>query len=239
MSTAHIVPSGRSLGSSKKSNDAVNQQLRRLIAQASLCPAGSLERQAIFSEIVQVVLQSRKLWYESSYYYPDALQEMWEYCFLKLDDPQDGYQPDICEVTTWLDDRLKKILRRYRDRSRRQLNRQVFSMQFEDGQVFDPVDCLVSPPDPQPALNIWSDLLNWVTEDPEQQLRNRVCAKYPWINARLLLLCRLPPNQQSWEAIAKRFNADKTYIAQWYSRYCNACLRDWGRMRGYLDRHDP
>ena len=97
-------------------------------------------------------MQSRRLWRESSPYYSDALQEMWEYCFLKLDDPDDGYNPDVCRVTTWLDDRLKKILRRYRDRTRRQLSRQLFAVRFEDGRLLDPVDSLVAPPDPQSAL---------------------------------------------------------------------------------------
>ncbi|MBE9066783.1 sigma-70 family RNA polymerase sigma factor [Leptolyngbya cf. ectocarpi LEGE 11479] len=180
-------------------------------------------------------MQSKKLWRESSPYYADALQEMWEYCFLNVDDPEDGYQPDVCRVTTWLDNRLKKILRRYRDRSRRQLNRHAFAVQFESGQILDPVDSLTAPPDSQYAISILTHLLSWVTEDPDEVLRCRVCAKYRHINAQTLLLRRLPPMEQSWADIAVELGANKTYIAQWYSRYCNPFLREWGCQNGYVD----
>lgn len=210
-------------------------RLRYLVAEACRHPVGSPQRQSAFSEIFRLVMQSKKLWRESSPYYADALQEMWEYCFLKVDDPEDGYRPDVCRVTTWLDNRLKKILRRYRDRSRRQLNRHAFAIQFEGGQILDPVDSLMAPPDSQFALSMLSHLLNWVREDPSEVLRNRVCAKYPNVNAQTLLLRRLPPVEQAWANIAVELSADKTYIAQWYSRYCNPFLRDWGRTHGYID----
>ncbi len=225
--------------STKAPDRVVNQldiKLRHLVAEACRHPIGSPKRQAAFSEIFRLVMCSKKLWRESTPYYADALQEMWEYCFLKVDDPDDGYQPDVCRVTTWLDNRLKKILRRYRDRSRRQLNRHAFAVQFEDGQVLDPVDNLMAPPDSQYAIDMLTHLLNWVTEDPDEVLRSRVCAKYPNVNAQTLLLRRLPPMEQSWGDIAVALGADKTYIAQWYSRYCNPFLRDWGRANGYIDQ---
>ena len=225
---------------STKAPDRVVHQLdiklRHLVTEACRHPIGSPKRQAAFSEIFRLVMCSKKLWRESTPYYADALQEMWEYCFLKVDDPEDGYQPDVCRVTTWLDNRLKKILRRYRDRSRRQLNRHAFAVQFEDGQVLDPVDNLMAPPDSQYALDMLTHLLSWVTEDPDEVLRSRVCAKYPNVNAQTLLLRRLPPMEQSWGDIAVALGADKTYIAQWYSRYCNPFLRDWGRANGYIDQ---
>lgn len=202
-------------------------------------PPGSHQRQVIFGKIVRLVMQSGKLWRESTPYYPDALQEMWEYCLLNLDDPQNGYRPDVCEVITWLDDRLKKILRRHRDRKHRQLNRQAFPKRFDNGQVFDPIESLISPPDSQPALNMWTELLDWITQDPERQLRSRTCPKYPQINAQQLLLHRLPPNQKSWDSIAQATGANKTYIAQWYSRHCNSFLRNWAMEKGYLDGDDP
>ncbi|MEM7796252.1 MAG: sigma-70 family RNA polymerase sigma factor [Cyanobacteria bacterium P01_C01_bin.118] len=219
-----------------KTEHPLDVRLRRLVEEACRHPVGSPKRQSAFSEIFRLVMQSKKLWRESSLYYADALQEMWEYCFLKVDDPEDGYKPEVCRVTTWLDNRLKKILRRYRDRSRRQLNRHAFAVQFEDGQILDPVDSLMAPQDSQFALDMLTHLLNWVTKDPDEVLRSRVCAKYPNVNAQILLLRRLPPMEQSWADIAEELGADKTYIAQWYSRYCNPFLRDWGRANGYIDK---
>jgi hypothetical protein len=216
----------------------LDRRLRQLVVEICACPQGSVDRQSIFSEVVRLVMQSRKLWRDSTPYYPDALQEMWEYCFKYIDHPDYGYDPTVCGVVTWLDDRLKKILRRYRDQTRRQQSRRAPSAQLDDGQVFDPVDSLVAPPDPQSALDLWVTLLEWIKADLDQSLRGRVCAKYPHINAQILLLRRLPPNEQSWEAIATDLAADKTYIAQWYSRYCNEILRIWGRSQGYLDSPD-
>jgi len=216
-------------------NQALHQQLQKLVETACNAPVGSADRQTAFAEIVRLVMGSGKLWRESTAYYPDCLQEMWEYCFRYLDDPERGYDPQICTLTTWLDDRLKKNLRRYRDRKYRQQKRHLSAMSTETGQVVDPVDTLASPADAYPALKIWSSLVRWVQADPEQTLRNRKCMRYPQITAQALLLRRLPPNQQSWDDVAAEFAADKTYISQWYSRYCNAFLREWGEAEGYLD----
>lgn len=213
----------------------LNQQLQGLIMRACAHSLGSPERQAAFAEMVRLVMRSGKLWRESTAYYPDALQEMWEYCFQHVDDPEKGYDPAVCTVTTWLDDRLKKNLRRYRDRKYRQQKRHLSPFRSDDGQFVDPVATLVSPTDSQTALRIWSHLMAWVQQDPDQVLRNRVCMRYPQISAQTLLLRRLPPDEQSWDDIAAEFQADKKYIAQWYSRYCNSLLREWGRTQGYLD----
>lgn len=215
----------------------LNLQLQGLISLAGAHLPGSPERQAAFAEMVRLVMRSGKLWRESSVYYADALQEMWEYCFQYIDHPEKGYNPSVCTVTTWLDDRLKKILRRYRDRKRRQQQRHLSPFQAGGGQVVDPVDTLVSPADAQGALRIWGHLITWVRNDPDRLLRDRICMRYPQINAQTLLLRRLPPHEQSWDDIAAEFLVDKKYIAQWYSRYCNSLLREWGRTQGYLN-HD-
>lgn len=233
----HSVRATKTLRMNSASRE-LEKQLRQLVVEISGYPIDSVERQSAFSKVVQLVMRSRKLWRESTPYYPDALQEMWEYCFQNIDHPEQGYNPDICGVVTWLDDRLKKILRRHRDRARRQRSRQAFSTQLQDGQVLDPVDRLMAPPDPQSALDLWIQLLEWVKADPEEILSSRVCLRYPHINAQTLLLRRLPPDEQSWDIIATDLSANKTYIAQWYSRYCNPLLRTWGKSQGYLDNTD-
>jgi hypothetical protein len=220
---------------SGEQTQSLNLQLQRLICEARSHPSESVERQAAFSEIVRLVMASGKLWRESTIYYPDALQEMWEYCLQHIDDPEQGYDPSLCTVTTWLDDRLKKILRRYRDRKRRQQKRHLMPFQADSGQLVDPVDMLVAPADSHNALRMWTALILWVRNDPDHKLRSRTCMRYPHVNARTLLLRRLPPNEQSWDDIAAELGADKKYLAQWYSRYCNSLLREWGQGEGYLD----
>ncbi|MDB9526513.1 sigma-70 family RNA polymerase sigma factor [Oscillatoria sp. CS-180] len=216
----------------------LNQQLKVLVSKACHSPVGSQERQMAFAEIVRLVMRSGKLWRESTAYYPDSLQEMWEYCFRYIDDPEKGYDPGVCTLTTWLDDCLKRTLRRYRDRKHRQQKRHMTAFISDEGQFIDPTEMLVSPADSHTAMRIWTHLIRWVQADPDEKLRNRKCMRYPKINAQILLLKRLPPNEQSWDAIAAEFSADKKYIAQWYSRYCNSFLREWGRAEGYLENVD-
>ncbi|MEO1390306.1 MAG: sigma-70 family RNA polymerase sigma factor [Cyanobacteria bacterium J06634_6] len=211
----------------------LNQRLQALVAEACTHELGSVQRQAAFAQIVTLVMRSGKLWCESTPYYADALQEMWRYSFEYIDHPEDGYKPDVCRVTTWLDDRLKKTLRRYRDRKGRQNERHLSPLQTAGGLV-DPIDQLVAPADPHSALRLWSRLLSWVQEDPDETLRSRICKQYPHISAQCLLMRRLPPDERSWDDISAEFSADKKYIAQWYSRYCNPLLRQWGKAQGYL-----
>lgn len=213
----------------------LNDQLKKLVAEVRSHPPGSAERQVAFAEIVRLVMCSGKLWREKSAYYADAVQEMWEYCFLKIDDADVGYDPSICQLTTWLNDCLKRALRRYRDRDQRQQKRHLSALISDAGMRIDPVDTLVARSDPHTALEMWDTLITWVQADPDRHLRAHTCLKYPHINAQMLLLRRLPPNVQSWDDIADELQAEKKYIAQWYSRYCNSLLRAWGKTQRYFD----
>ena len=210
----------------------INARLLRLVQLALSLPPESSERREHLSEIYVIVMRSGKLWRGYSFqrkYYADALQEMWEYSFSHLD----SYQPEVNEVTTWLNDNLKRVLQKYAARYRRESARRAYSLKTESGTI-NPVDNLSAPPDTQPSLDMLNQLLIWVKTDTDGQLRRRKCKRYAHINAQTLILRRLPPNVLSWEHIAKELNADKTYLAQWYARHCYKLLRRWGHSQGYL-----
>ena len=223
---------------SDNSTQDLNRRLRLLVEQALACPPDSPERRTVLTEVVRLVMLSKRLWRESTSYYPDALQEMWVYCFQNIDHPEYGYDPEVCTVITWLDDRLKKNLQRYHYRKRQQGKRYLTPFQLEEGKVVDPIDTLVAPTDARTALSLWNAVLTWVQEDPEQILRKRSCSLYPHINAQTLLLRHLlSPGKHSWSDIATELGAPKDYLAKWYNRHCISLLREWGRANKYLDEN--
>ena len=176
----------------------LNEKLRQLIAEACTHPAKSLERQQKLNQVYRLVMKSRKLWKERTPYYNDALQEMWEYC---CQHPEE-YDPNLKQVITWLDDELKKRLRRYRYAQKKQRERQINALSTESEKITDPVDNLKARPDIEPVLDIWSKTLNWIQTDPEGALRSTCFRKRPEVNCQALFLLRFPA-ETPWNKIQK------------------------------------
>ncbi|MDY6899255.1 MAG: sigma-70 family RNA polymerase sigma factor [Cyanobacteriota bacterium] len=209
-------------------------KLRRLIASACKYPAQSLERQQFLAEVYLLVMKSGKLWKEHVSYYNDALQEMWEYC---CQHPEE-YNPDIKGPIVWLDDELKKRLRRMRDGKYRQQRRFFIVKQTEQGVTNNPIDDILASPEIQPALEIWERTILWVQQDPDKRLRNVYFRKRPEINAQVLILKRLPPNTPSWKEIAAEFNLNPQEakdLPKFYNRKCLPLLREFGLSQGYIE----
>ena len=210
-------------------------KLRELIATALLYPSQSLERQQVLAQMHLLVMKSGKLWREHTSYYNDALQEMWEYCCEHLEE----YNPDIKGPIVWLDDELKKRLRRMRDGKYRQQRRFITIKQTEQGVTNNPIDDIVSSPDIQPAIEIWEKTIQWVQEDPERRLTSICFRKRPKINAQALILRRLPPNTLSWKTIGAEFNlnpAEAKDLPKFYNRKCLPLLREFGLSQGYIEQ---
>lgn len=210
-------------------------KLRELIATALLYPSQSLERQQVLAQMHLLVMKSGKLWREHTSYYNDALQEMWEYCCEHLEE----YNPDIKGPIVWLDDELKKRLRRMRDGKYRQQRRFITIKQTEQGVTNNPIDDIVSSPDIQPAIEIWEKTIQWVQEDPERRLTSICFRKRPEINAQALILRRLPPNTLSWKTIGAEFNlnpAEAKDLPKFYNRKCLPLLREFGLSQGYIEQ---
>lgn len=147
------------------------------------------------------------------------------------------YQPSLKSVITWLDDMLKKRLAYYAKLTTRQQNRQINLPKTDNDRTIDPVDTLSAPEDIEPVLDIWQATLNWVENDPQGILRNTYFRKYPDINARELILKRLPPNIPDWAEIAAQWNlnpAETKDLPKFYSRHCRPLLRQFGIDRGYI-----
>ena len=174
-----------------------------------------------------------RLWKERTLYYNDALQQMWEYC---CQHPEE-YDPNLKQVITWLDDELKKRLRRYRYAQKKQRERQLTALSTDSGKITDPVDNLKARPDIQPVLDIWSKTLNWVQTDPEGVLHSTCFRKRPEVNCQALFLGRFP-TETPWNKIAERLEltpAEAKDLPKWYNRRCLPLLRKFGAERGYIE----
>ena len=212
---------------------ALNQKLRQLIAEACRHPANSLERQQKLNQVYRLVMKSGKLWKERTLYYNDALQQMWEYC---CQQPEE-YDSNLKQVITWLDDELKKRLRRYRYAQKKQRERHITALYIKSEKITDPVDNLKARPDIQPVLDIWSKTLNWVQTDPEGVLQSTCFRKRPEVNCQALFLLRFPA-EIPWKKIAEKFEmtpAEAKDLPKWYNRRCLPLLREFGAAQGYIE----
>ncbi|NET53764.1 MAG: sigma-70 family RNA polymerase sigma factor [Merismopedia sp. SIO2A8] len=166
----------------------LNQTLQNLIAEVQTFPANSLRYQQHLNTIYRLVVRSRKLWRESVPYYGDAVQQMWEYCCQHWDE----YDPAVGTVTGWMNFRLKKELRRFRDYSNRWAERTAYTITTDKGDTFHPVDNLPVVSTVDVALEIWETTLHWVKTDPDRVLRSTYFRTYPNANAQWLFLKRFP-----------------------------------------------
>ncbi|HBL13576.1 MAG TPA: hypothetical protein DD379_19695 [Cyanobacteria bacterium UBA11162] len=216
--------------------DNLDETLRQLIAKVCEYPPSSWERQDKLYEIYRLVMQSGKLWQESTPYYNDALQQMWEYC---CQHPED-YDPKVKEVITWLNDELKKRLRRLRDAKYRQQHRQSSALPTAEGQTTDPWENCPANPDIEPVLEIWQETLDWVRSDPDEVLQTTCFRGQPAINCQALFLERFPA-ETPWSTIAADFNLtpqEAKDLPKFYNRRCKPLLRKFGVSQGYLEEHN-
>lgn len=211
----------------------LSQTLQTLIAEACQYEPRSLERRSRLACVHRLVMASGKLWKESTPYYNDALQEMWEFC---CQNPE-LYDPSVNSPITWLDDYLKKRLRNLRDSKYRQQKREINTLQTESGETIDPIAILPARPDIQPVLEIWDKTLAWVQTDADGNLRNTCFRNCSEVNCQALILRRFPP-ETAWNAIAQEFNltpAEAKDLPKVYNRKCLPQLRQFAESQGYVE----
>lgn len=214
-------------------SDHLNQTLRQLLAAACKHPLKSWQRRDTLDEVYRLVMTSGKLWKDSTPEYSDALQQMWEYC---CHHPQD-YDSTVKEVITWLNDELKKRLKRLRDQKYRQRRRRISASQITEEPTLDFWQNCAANPDIEPVLDMWQETLNWVRTDPDDVLRNTRFRKRADINAQTLFLQRFPA-ETPWSAIAAHFNltpAEAKDLPKFYHRRCKPLLREFGVSQGYIE----
>ncbi|NJN73214.1 MAG: hypothetical protein HC799_10630 [Limnothrix sp. RL_2_0] len=220
------------------SPDDIPPNLKMLALDACSDALNAEQRILVVEYLFRRVLSSKKLWRSKAPYYEDALQEALEYCFQNLEEYVQKYI-DVQTFMTWVNDWIIKKLRLYRDRQNSQRQRQTFSPLDSGG--YDPLQQLPARDDSNLSLAIWDELMEWINADLEKNLQNRVCKRFPHINAQCLLVRKLSLDNASWEIICQDLKCppiEAKYLAQWYSRHCYPLLRSWGMEKGYLNNSD-
>ncbi|BAZ13733.1 hypothetical protein NIES4071_55730 [Calothrix sp. NIES-4071] len=203
-----------------------NPMLKQLVAQACQYPPGSMGRQEKLNQIIFEIQSSKKIWIDSRIYhedYEDALQTAWINFCQKISD----YDPTKGEVIDWFNGILKNKLKNAYSQIKKEQSRRVIPP--DDGS--DPIGIL---PDSKTSSPMLEDTLEWIERDGESlsKLHVRNC---PNINCKMLLLRRLPPEETTWENLAKEFSTSIGTITSFYQRKCYPCLLAFAKEQGYIN----
>ena len=216
--------------------DHLEEQLRRLVAEACANPPGSQLRQKRLTQVIR--LTAKRLWQESSPYYQDALQQTWLYfCHnvCEATTAEEPFNPERGSVITWLNVYLKRRLQDFYLNKQRELARTVstrinLSRSPDSGDTIDPVDNLAATPDPPPILE---NVSLWAKTDSEGELRRTHIQGRPDVNCQVLILRRLPP-EASWQTLSAEFKLSVSTLSSFYQRHCMTRLRNFAEEEGYL-----
>ena len=195
------------------------EQLKQLILETCKYPPGSLERQTSLTKLIIAIKRSKKLWWENTPYYQDALQKTWIFFCQNL---CTVYDSKLSTVTTWLNRYLKWRLKDFYLEGK--ANPGVSS---NDAII----DNLVAKPDIPPMLE---NTLQWAKQDPSGELRRIHIKGYPQITCQILILHRLPP-ETSWKELSTEFGLSISTLSNFYRRECMPRLRNFGKSEGYLN----
>ncbi|MGK7876297.1 MAG: sigma-70 family RNA polymerase sigma factor [Xenococcaceae cyanobacterium] len=174
-----------------------------------------------------MIQQSRKLWWERSPHYEDALQQTWLYFCRNLCESvtTTAYNPDLGSVITWLNSYLKF---RLRDLNIEKAIDDTTRIQTSD-EEFDLIAQIPAPAEVPPLLQ---DLRAWAEADRQGKLRKTHLRDRLDINAQALILYRLPP-ETAWTALSKRFGVPVSTLSTFYQRKCLPFLRSFCDAEGY------
>ena len=199
--------------------------LPQIIKETCQYPPESVERQAGLTRLICLLIQSGKLWRENTPYYEDALQQTWLYVCRNLCEANTGkaYDPNLSNVTTWVNSYLKRRLQDYRQE--RQQRNYLYQTLNEQG-----LDQIETPP---PVPSLLETVRDWANTDADGSLRGHHLRGHPTVTCQVLILRRLPP-RSTWEELSQEFNVPPTTLSSFYRRHCFPKLRQFGKFQGYL-----
>ncbi len=210
----------------------IDKKLSQLVAETCSHLSGSLKRQLGLTKLIRLIQQSKKLWYENTPYYQDALQQTWMYFSQNLCEGITGksYDSERSSLMTWLNRYLKWRLHDFRVKEVEELKRKASPMSISD-KTIDPIDNLVASPDIPPILE---QVKKWVESDRDGELRRLHIKGHPHVTCQMLILRRLPP-ETSWKELSAEWGLAIPTLSSFYQRKCLPCLRKFGQSEGYID----
>ena len=204
------------------------EQLKQLILETCKYPSGSLERQRNLTKLIIAIKRSKKLWWENTPYYQDALQKTWIFFCQNL---CTIYDPKLGTVTTWLNNYLKWRLQDFRLANQKDKKTKITTKKINSSETVDIVDSLAAKPDIPPILE---NTLQWVKQDRSGELSSIQIKGHPQVTCQKLILRRLPP-ETSWKELSQEFGLSISTLSNFYRRECMPRLRNFGKSEGYID----
>ena len=201
----------------------MSDSLQKMVERTCQYSPRSPERQRGLTQLVRAIERSGKLWKENVPYYEEAKQQMWLYFCRNLCEATTAnapYDPNRSQVTTWLDNYLKRRLHDLK------VENGQSKTSFNDPNIPEPS----APPQTPPILE---DVEEWVKNDPDGELSNTHIKGHPHANCQVLILRRLPP-RRSWKEISQELNLPIATLSCFYQRKCLPRLKKFGEDRGYL-----
>ena len=216
--------------------ECLQRRLFSLFEKAKSYNSDSHNRESILCQIWRLTLVSGKLWrgYLNKNDYYDALHDTFDYC---LWNHLDEYDSSEQRVITWINKRLEKKIQSIETRHRRENERIISGFPDDNGSYLNPVDFIPNPPESE-ASQIWQELIEWVEEDPNQQLRSIRFPKNRDITAQDMVLLKLKFGKDLSEiAISLGLSPEMgVHLSKWYSRrkVIRDILVEWAKVNGYL-----
>lgn len=221
-----------------RDSNPIDAEVLPLLLEARQYPPGHHKRKQCLSKIIRIIQKSKKLWYEHTPYYEDALQLTWLYFCQNICEEGTGKQfdPDRSSIITWLNQYLKWRLRDFQISKAQYHARFCFPISSTGAnQACDVMANLAAPPDIPPILEVTR---HWVETDPTGELRGLHILNRPDVNCQVLLLKRIFSDMQ-WDQISQEFDLPISTLSSFFQRRCMPVVKKFGEQQGFLDHKHP
>jgi len=223
--------------------DPAQKHILELVTEACKHPLGSPRRGRFLDKLIREIVKSGKLWKENTAHYEEALQRTWIYLSRNLCEAttaKEPYNPEISQITTWLNTYLKKRLldcyRKQKQERERQIQLPIVSLdRLSDKKDIKYTENLKANPDVSFYLD---ELLEWIETDPNDELKSRHVRGKPEINCQVLLQ-RKCLYGQTIEEIAKEFGCAHSTLYQLLNNDCRHLLQQFSENQGYQTFNIP
>lgn len=233
MEQVHIIKKNSGMQSNNRTLDSINKQLLLILFEAQKYSSNSFKRRRCLTQMIRLIQQSNKLWYEHTPYYEDALQQTWLFFCQNVCEARTGKQfdPSRSSMITWLNQYLKWRLQDFRIQTH-QRRTKIYSPSPLGtlDKANDVLTNLAAPPDIPP---LWGMTLHWIETDPEDILGRCHILNRPDVTCQVLLLRRIFSHRQ-WDEISLEFDVPVSTLSSFYQRKCLPALRNFAELEGFL-----
>ena len=200
-----------------------DEHLHQLALEAYKYPLGALKRQQCLTKMMRLMAQSRRVWYEKTPHYEDALHHTWRDLGQNMGDvpPESKRDLESHSVISWFNHSLKSHLSNYPASN-------STSTEKNNPDRTKQTPKSVETEGSSPEQSILEVTRQWVEADLTGDLKETHVPHRPEINCQTLILKRLPPSK-SWEQLSTEFDLDISQLSRFFQHHCLPRLSEFGR----------